>query len=187
MNNCAIVKQLDRPGDNTYNHQRFPKRLLDPTNSQKYVGERRFAKATVPERDGDTMQQRMLFRPGIVIMLLVLQIIPLLLFPLDVFAPGSQEWWLPALLAIMVLIADADVIARRGATLWPWVLIALTQGINLISRLMLIWPQGSEVVNKTTILDWPYIIATFAAIALSIFVLWYTEKPEVRMALLRKV
>jgi hypothetical protein len=132
------------------------------------------------------MQQRLLFRPGIIIAVLVLQLIPLLLYPLDVYAPGSQQWWLPAMLTIMVLIADADVIARRGATLWPWVLIIFAQGLNVISRLMLIWPQGAKVVLNTTVLDWPYIVATFAAIALSAFLLWYCELPEVRIGLLRR-
>jgi hypothetical protein len=118
-------------------------------------------------------------------MVLVLQIIPLLLFPLEVFAPGSQQWWLPALLAIMVLVADANIIARRSATSWPWVLISFAQGLNIISRLMLIWPHGAEVVGETTVLDWPYIVTTFAAIAMSVFMLWYAELPEVRQGLLR--
>ena len=116
-------------------------------------------------------------------MVLLLQLIPLLLFPLEVFASGSQQWWLPALLAIMVLIADANIIARRSATLWPWILLSFAQGVNIISRLMLIWPQGAKVVGETTVLDWPYIVTTFAAIAMSVFVLWYLEKPEVRMGL----
>ena len=131
------------------------------------------------------MKARFLFRSPIIVLILVLQVIPLLLFPAEVFAPGSQEWWLPALLSIMALLAALNVFIRRGAILWPWILIAFTQGINVISRLMLVWPQGSQVVKGVTVMDWQYILMTFLAIAMSVFLLWYMEKPQVRVGLLR--
>jgi hypothetical protein len=39
--------------------------------------------------------------------------------------------------------------------------------------------EGADVVN------WSYIVLTFLAVAMSAFVLWYIEKPEVRVGLLR--
>ena len=71
------------------------------------------------------MERRALYRPGVIILVLVLQFIPLLLFPASSFAPTTQEWWLPALLALMVLVAIVQLVARRSAAAWPWYLIAI--------------------------------------------------------------
>lgn len=131
------------------------------------------------------MQQRAMFRPPVIMLILSLQFIPLLLFPAEVFAPGSQQWWLPAILTLMVLIADFEVIIRRRATPWPWVLLSLAQGLNIISRLMIIWSQGAKDTHDIIVFHGLYIAMTVVAIALSVFLLWYTEKPQVRIGLLR--
>ena len=62
----------------------------------------------------------------------------------------SIEWWLPVLLAMMML-----------------------------------WPHATKVVGQATVLNTPYVILTFVAMALSAFLLWYTELPDVRLGLER--
>ena len=86
-------------------------------------------------------ERRALANPALIIALLVLQLVPLLLFPAESFSPDTQEWWLPVLLAIMVVIADVNLIGRRSPAPWPWYLLSFAQGFNIISRLMLVWPH----------------------------------------------
>jgi hypothetical protein len=131
------------------------------------------------------MQRRALYRPGVISLVLILQFIPLLLFPAASFAPTTQEWWLPVLLAIMVLVADFQLIVRRSTAAGPWYLIAFAQGLNIISRLMMLWSHATVTTEGATTVNWVYLLMTFAAMGMSAFVLWYCEKPEVRVGLLR--
>ncbi len=123
-------------------------------------------------------------RPGIRL-ILVLQIVSLLLFPAASFSPNTQEWWLPVLLAIMVLVADVEIIIRRSESTWPWYLMSFAQGFNLISRLMLLWAHATLPVDGVMLVNTPYIALTFASMVISICILIYTEWPEVRSGLLR--
>ncbi len=123
--------------------------------------------------------------PPVIIAVLILQIIPLLLFPAKSFAPTTQEWWLPALLVLMVLIADFQLIVRRTPAATPWYLMSFAQGFNIISRLMMMWPNLTRTTEQGIIANWPYVILTFIAMALSALLLWYTGKPAVRVGLLR--
>jgi hypothetical protein len=131
------------------------------------------------------MQRRALYRPGVIILVLILQFIPLLLFPASSFASTTQEWWLPVLLALMALVAGIQLVVRRSAAAGPWVLIAFAQGFNIISRVMMLWSHAVVPVEGADAVNWPYIVLTFLAMGMSAFVLWYIEKPEVRTGLLR--
>jgi hypothetical protein len=130
--------------------------------------------------------RRAIASPGIVIAALIAQIFPLLMFPLESFSPKSQEWWLPMLLAVMVLVANVELIARRSDKPWPWYLLSFAQGFNIISRLMMIWPHATTTAGGQTVVNWAYIILSVAAMLLSAVMLWYSELPAVRVALLRK-
>lgn len=130
------------------------------------------------------MQQRPLTQPATVAVVLILQIIPLILFPISLFTIKNQDWWLPLLLAIMVFVADFQIIVRRSLQPGPWYLLAFAQGFNIISRLMMIWAHATTTVNKVNVPDVTYILLTVASVVLSVFVIWYTEKPEVRMSFL---
>jgi hypothetical protein len=132
------------------------------------------------------MRVSALTHPGSIIAILLLQFIPLVLLPAESYSLKTQEWWLSILLALMVLVADAELILRRGTSTWPWYLISFAQGFNIISRLMLVWPHSAIQVEKTWIPNWDYLLFTFAAVALSTFLLWYTELPQVRTGLLRR-
>lgn len=132
------------------------------------------------------MLRQAITTPPMIAAILVVQLIPLVLFPAESFSPSTQEWWLPALLAVMVIIADIELIVRRGSTLWPWYLMSFAQGFNIISRLMMIWPHATVAVGKEFALNPPYIVLTAISLACSAFMLWYMELPETRLGLLRK-
>lgn len=132
------------------------------------------------------MSRRTLTTPSMIVALLILQFIPLVLFPAASFSAQTQEWWLPVLLAVMVLAADFELILRRGSAPWPWYLMSFAQGFNIISRLMMVWPHATVTVAKESVVNWPYLILTAFSLAFSTFMLWYMELPETRMGLLRK-
>jgi hypothetical protein len=120
-----------------------------------------------------------------IVAVLILQLIPLILFPPESFSPSTQEWWLPVLLAVLVLLGDFELIVRRSSQSWPWYLMSFSQGFNIISRLMMLWPHATKTVGGATVANMSYILLTFVAIGLSVFLLWYSELPEVRVGLLR--
>ena len=66
-----------------------------------------------------------------------------------------------------------------GLTVW------FAQGFDVIGRLMMVWPHATKTVGSATIANWPSLILVFVAIGLSVTTLWYTEKPQVRVDLLR--
>jgi hypothetical protein len=131
------------------------------------------------------MERRAIANPGLIISVLILQLIPLVLFPPESFAPTTQEWWLPVLLAIMVIVADVYLIVMRTPAVWPWNLLSFAQGFNIISRLMMIWPHSATQVGKTWVFNPAYVSLSLVSMLLSGFVLWYTELPDVRMGLLK--
>ena len=130
-------------------------------------------------------QHRAIASKSLVLGALVLQFIPLVLFPAESFTSGTQEWWLPVLLAVLAVWADVELIVRHNDRAWPWDLIAFSHGFNIISRIMMLWPHATHMVNKVSVLNGPYIVLTFVAIALSAAMLWYSELPGVRMRLLQ--
>ncbi len=130
------------------------------------------------------MPRRALVSPAVVSVVLILQVIPLVLFPPALFSLKTQDWWLPVLLAVMLIAADVQIIGQRSVTLSPWNLLAFAQGFNIISRLMMVWAHATVLVGRVRTADTLYIGLTLVSIIMSVFVLWYTEKPEVRMAFL---
>lgn len=131
------------------------------------------------------MRPGLLTRPPVIIAILILQLIPLLLFPPQFFSLASQVWWLPVLLVLMTLIADFQLIIRRSPAVGPWLLIGFAQGFNIISRLMMVWPNATVLQGENTSVNWLYLVLTLFSIAVSWLLLIYTEKPAVREGLLR--
>ncbi len=130
------------------------------------------------------MSRRSLATRPTITTVLIAQFIPLLLFPAASFAATSQEWWLPVLLAGMVVVADVELIVRRTTQVLPWNLLLFAQGFNIISRLMMLWGHATLTEGGATVLNLPYIVLTLAAMAMSAWLLWYLELPEVRLGLL---
>jgi hypothetical protein len=127
--------------------------------------------------------------PKAITALLILQLLPLVLFPLESFvgnAQGaSQEWWLPFILGLLTLWAIIEVIFRHSPATWPWHLFAFAQGFNIISRLMMILPHAILNNNGVQSVDVAYLSLTLTSIILSALFLWYTERPETRLGLIR--
>jgi len=125
-----------------------------------------------------------LTRRPVIVLVLILQIIPLLLLPAQSYSTKTQEWWLPALLALLVVLADFQIIGRQRVESWPWYLISFAQGFNIISRLLMLWPNSTQNVGGAWVVNVPYIVLTLLAMVLSVFALWYTELSEVRNTML---
>ena len=130
------------------------------------------------------MRRTFLYQPPVIIAILLLQIIPLLLFSPYVYNPKSQAWWLPLFLVVLVLIADFEIIIRRSHSVNPWLLIGFAQGFNIISRMMMVWPNATVTTETGTAANWPYLIMTIFSMAVSGWLLVYTEKPAIRDGLL---
>ncbi len=131
------------------------------------------------------MERRGLANPTLVTAVLILQFIPLVLFPASSFSLDTQEWWLPVLLVIMSIVAVFALLVRHTAARWPWDLLSFAQGFNIISRLMMIWPHSANQVGSAWAVDVPYVTLSLLSIVLSALALWYMEKPDVRTAHLR--
>jgi len=131
------------------------------------------------------MWQAYLVRRPVVVAVLVGQFVPLLLFPPESFSANRQEWWLPALLAALVLLADLALLVRHSLQIWPWHLLLFAHGFNIISRLMMIWSHATKMVGGIAVADGPYLLATLIAMAGSAALLWYWELPGVRMSVFR--
>jgi hypothetical protein len=128
--------------------------------------------------------RKYLTTPIAITILLILQFIPMVLFPLESFSFKTQEWWLPVILAVLALISTIQLFRQSTAT-WPWHLIGFSQGFNIISRLMMIFPHATYNLEGAQYFNTAYVILSLVSMAFSAFLLWYTELPEVRMGLLR--
>ncbi len=131
------------------------------------------------------MLRQSLAKPATITAILLLQFIPLLMFPASSFSLKTQEWWLPVLLAFFTLIGVIQLVFRHSPAQWPWYLVSFSQGFNIISRLMMLMPHATRNVNGQQVFNAPYVSITFVAMLLSAFLLWYTEQPDVRLGLLR--
>lgn len=125
-------------------------------------------------------------KKGVIIFILVIQFIPLVMFPPQSFSPSSQEWWLPVLLAILALIGVVRLIWRGGEVTWPWYLVGFAQGFNVISRLLMLMPHSSVIVDGVVVLNTLYVVLTIISMIFSAFLLWYLELPEVRINMIKQ-
>jgi len=115
---------------------------------------------------------------------MVLQLVPLLVFPASAYSPQSQEWWLPVLLSFLVVIALVQLFFRKSRASWPWYLLAFSQGFNIISRLMMLLPHATVNAGGVQKFNTAYAVIAAVAMIVSAFEIWYCELPEVRNRLL---
>ena len=130
-------------------------------------------------------QKALLSNRKFITAVLILQFFPLVLFPPESFSPKTQEWWLPVIMAVLVIVAIAQIL-RKATTTWPWSIIAFSQGFNIISRIMMLMPHASITVDKVQQFNAPYVILSVTAMILSAVLLSYFELPDVRMAFIRE-
>jgi hypothetical protein len=130
------------------------------------------------------MLRKMLSTRGVIPVVMCFQVIPLLVFPFSSYSVKSQEWWLPVLLTLLVLISLVQLLIRKTQAMWPWYLVSFAQGINIISRLMMLLPHATQ--NREGVQDFNpvYVIVAVAAMLFSAFEIWYNDLPEVRRNLL---
>jgi hypothetical protein len=124
-------------------------------------------------------KQTLSSRP-VISVLLIVQIVPLVLFPASSFLGTNQELWLPVAMALMTLVGFFYIVVRKSHTDWPWYLMAFAQGFNIISRLMMFMPHTTYNANGKQFFNATYVVMTLIAMIWSTFYLWYTEWPEVR-------
>lgn len=124
------------------------------------------------------MNKALLGNKKFLYVLLILQVIPLLLFPPSIFKPTTQTWWLPALLVVFALIGTIQIF-RQARVPWSLYLISFAHGFNIISRLMMLLPQSTAGAST----DQLYFILSIVALIGSAFYLWLMEVPRVRQVL----
>ena len=115
--------------------------------------------------------------------IMCLQIVPLLIFPASSYSIKTQEWWLPVLLTFLVVIALVQILIRRSQALWPWYLVSFAQGVNIISRIMMLLPHATVNNQGAQQFNGVYFLVAVIAMLFSAFEIWYNELPEVRRAL----
>jgi hypothetical protein len=121
---------------------------------------------------------------GMILLVMCFQVVPLLIFPPSSYSVKSQEWWLPVLLTLLVVIALVQLLVRKSQAAWPWYLVSFAQGVNIISRMMMLLPHTTVNRGGTQVFNAEYFIIAMVAMLLSAFEIWYNELPDVRRKLL---
>jgi hypothetical protein len=109
-----------------------------------------------------------------------LQVVPLILLAPSSYSLKSQEWWLPALLTVLVIISLVQILIRKSHVSWPWYLMSFSQGFNIISRLMMLLPHATRNNEGVQVFNSVYVIVAIITMLLSAFEIWYNDLPEVR-------
>jgi hypothetical protein len=126
------------------------------------------------------MFRSFLLRPTVARLIIALQVLPVIALRPRGYSVSSQEWWLPTLLAVLAMISAARVLIRGTGAPWPWYLFSFAQGFSIISKLMMFMPHASTIVDGVQRLDTTHVAVSISSMALSAFVIWYCEQPEVR-------
>ena len=126
------------------------------------------------------MLRKALSGSRLVPVLMCLQVVPLLLLPGESWSLKTQEWWLPLLLTVLVVVALVQLLVRRTRSPAPWYILAFAQGFSIISRVMMLLPHTMVAEGKAQRFDLPYVLLAVASIGLSWFWIWYCDLPEVR-------
>jgi hypothetical protein len=130
------------------------------------------------------MFRKIISSRGVIPVLMCLQVVPLLLLAPSSYSLKSQEWWLPALLTVLVIISLVQILIRKSPIAWPWYLISFSQGFNIISRLMMLLPHATRNNEGVQVFNTAYVLIGIISMLLSAFEIWYNDLPEVRRNLL---
>ncbi|MEN6409915.1 MAG: hypothetical protein ABFD44_09425 [Anaerolineaceae bacterium] len=132
------------------------------------------------------MLRKAITQPKAIIPILLLQFVPLLLMPAASYSMSTQEWWLPMLLAILALWGSLSIIIRGNSNSGPWYMIGFAQGFNIISRLMLLFPHATHIVNNASVFNTQYVTMSVVSMIISALLLVYIEYPEVRINMIKE-
>ncbi len=105
------------------------------------------------------------------LVLAILQIFPMLIWP-----PALLQSGLPIVGVGVLIFAGLGFALYRGRS-WALTLAIFIQGLNVIIRLMMFLPN---TINETSTWDISYVITNLIAIALSLYLLFRLDRPDVR-------
>jgi len=113
--------------------------------------------------------------PPFVSAILLLQFIPLLIFP-----PGSLTG-APVLIGLVaVFFVFMGILALRGSA-WALTMSLFCQGMNVIVRLMMLFPNALSAEGA---FNTAFVTAMLLGVAISTWLLFRLDRPDVRKALL---
>jgi hypothetical protein len=112
-------------------------------------------------------------RPTIVTLVAIFQFIPAFLLPPDLLLSVNPVLFLVPL-AFFAFLGWAMLTLKR----WALPLCIFVQGFNLIARFLIMFPQATGEGSA----NWPFLIASLAAILFSTAILYLVDKPAVQVA-----
>jgi hypothetical protein len=86
---------------------------------------------------------------------------------------------------MLVVVGDLQLIVRHNTDVWPWHLLSFAHGFNIISRLMMLWPHATRMLNGEMVFNGPYVSLSCLSMAASGILLYYLELPEIRIVMVR--
>ncbi len=107
-------------------------------------------------------------------LLFFFQFLPLLFYPPETLSAALP---LVILVAAVYLLLTFALLRGQG---WALTLSIFIQGMNVIIRLMMLYPHANLPPAEGGGLDWPYILMNLLAIGLSIWLLLRLDKPDIR-------
>ena len=105
----------------------------------------------------------------------LLQGLPILLYPLPMLQSAPIAFAL-----IFIAFAGLGFLALRGRA-WAFTLSIFCQGMNVIVRLMMVWPNA---MTDEGALNPAFVLAMLAGIIVSTWLLFRMDRPDVRKALI---
>ena len=112
-------------------------------------------------------------RPAEVTLVAILQFIPAFLLPPALLLSVNPVLFLVPL-ALFAFLAWAMLTLRR----WALTLCIFVQGLNVISRFLIMFPQ----IHDGESADWSFLVTSLAAILLSSAILYVVDRPRVQVA-----
>lgn len=112
------------------------------------------------------MPQRKILLP-----ILLLQFIPLLIFP-----PATLQGAFVAIALVLLVFAGLGLGVWRGRS-WALTLSIFLQGVNIIVRLMMLFPNAK---TEAGVVNLPFILTSLLAIIVSGWFLLRLDRPDIR-------
>lgn len=111
------------------------------------------------------------------IVLLLVQFVPLALFPPAMVTAIPQVMTIPAFLTILALVATIATVAGSRAA-WPRAMLIFAQGLNVVSRLMIMIVQAMPNAQTTNV---PFILVNCLCIAISLVALYLFDQFQLNL------
>jgi len=113
-------------------------------------------------------------RPPVVTLVAILQFIPALLLPPELLLSVN-----PILLLVPLVFFAFLGWAMWTLRRWSLTLCIFVQGLNVVARFLIMFPQASNGENG---MNWTFVITSLASILLSTAILYVIDRPKVQVA-----